>query len=137
FQGATRMLRLTGLDHIGLKVLSMSRTLDFYQRLGITLLRTSGPNAAGERSAVMQVGNQELNIFSHPAASAGLGQPLGMDPLSLTVDAAWVDDVIAGLRQIGIDIVKGPEKRRDGMALSVHDPDGVRVKLQLKRTSAT
>jgi len=131
------MLRLTGLDHIGLKVLSMSRTLDFYQRLGITLLRTSGPNAAGERSAVMQVGNQELNIFSHPAASAAMDNPLGMDHLCLTVDAASVDDVIAGLRQIGIDIVKGPEQRRDGMALFVHDPDGVRVELQLKRASAT
>lgn len=34
-------------------------------------------------------------------------------------------------RQAGIDIVKGPEKRRDGTAVFVRDPDGVRVELQL------
>jgi hypothetical protein len=33
------------------------------------------------------------------------------------------------------DIVKGPERRRDGVALFLRDPDGVRVQLQLK-TSA-
>ncbi len=59
------MLRLTGSDHVGLKVTDMDKTLDFYQRLGLTLLRTSGPNVDGDRSAVMQVGGQELNIFSH------------------------------------------------------------------------
>jgi len=49
------------------------------------------------------------------------------------VDAASVDDVIADLRRAGIDIVRGPVERRDGTALFVHDPDGVRVELQLKK----
>ena len=57
------MLRLTALDHVGLKVTDMDRTLHFYQRLGLTLLRTSGPSADGLRSAVIRVGSQELNIF--------------------------------------------------------------------------
>jgi hypothetical protein len=37
------------------------------------------------------------------------------------------------LRQGGIDIVRGPVERRDGTALFIHDPDGVRVELQLKK----
>ena len=57
------MLRPTAIDHVGLKVTDMDRTLDFYQRLGLTLLRTSGPNADGVRTAVIQVGSQELNVF--------------------------------------------------------------------------
>ena len=127
------MLRPKALDHVGLKVTDMDATLRFYQRLGLTVLRTSGPDADGRRSAVIQVGSQELNIFSRPDfVSAGTENPVGMDHLCLLVDAASLDDVIADLREAGIDIVRGPVKRRDGAALFVHDPDGVRVELQLK-----
>ncbi len=130
------MLKLRAIDHVGLKVSDMDRTLDFYRRLGLTLLRTSGPNADGLRSAVIQVGSQELNVFSHPRLVAADGQDrTGMDHFCLLVEATAIDDVIAALREAGIDIVKGPEPRRDGMALFVHDPDGVRVELQLKTSS--
>lgn len=128
------MLRPTALDHVGLTVTDMDKTLDFYQRLGLTLLRTSGPNVDGVRSAVIRVGSQELNVFSHPeVASFGTEHPVGMDHFCLSVEAASIDDVIADLQQVGIDIVRGPVKRRDGTALFVHDPDGVRVELQLKK----
>ena len=127
------MLKLQAIDHVGLKVSDMDRTLDFYRRLGLTLLRTSGPNADGLRSAVIQVGSQELNVFSHPRLVAAGGEDrTGMDHFCLLVDAPSIDDVIASLRQAGIDIAKGPDRRRDGVALFVHDPDGVRVELQLK-----
>jgi len=40
------MLRPKDLDHVGLKVTDMDKTLHFYhQMLGLELLRTSGPNA--------------------------------------------------------------------------------------------
>src|SRR5262245_24396942 len=114
------MLRLKALDHVGLKVRDMDKTLDFYQRLGLTLLRTSGPNADGLRSAVLQVGSQELNVFSHPEFASADDRsdenPVGMDHFCFLVDAASADDVIAALRQAGIDVAKGPEKRRDGEA---------------------
>ena len=127
------MLRPTAIDHVGLKVTDMDRTLDFYQRLGVTLLRASGPNADGVRTAVIQVGSQELNLFAAPGdGEAGPEHPIGMDHFCLSVDAASIDDVVAGLGQAGIAVVRGPIKRRDGMALFVHDPDGVRVELQLK-----
>lgn len=127
------MLRLTALDHVGLEVRDMDRTLHFYQQLGLTLLRTSRPSADGVRSAIMQVGSQELNIFSSPGpAVPGAEHPVGVDHFCLTVDAASIDAVIAELRQVGIDVARGPVERRDGTALFVHDPDGVRVELQLQ-----
>ena len=102
------MLRPKALDHVGLKVTDMDKTLRFYQRLGLTLLRTSGPNADGLRSAVIQVGSQELNVFSHPDfVPSGKENPVGMDHFCLLVDAASVDDVIVDLQQAGIDIVRG------------------------------
>jgi len=130
------MLRMKALDHVGLKVTDMDRTLDFYQRLGLKLVRASGPNADGLRTAVIGIGSQELNVFSHPDfVPSGRENPVGMDHFCLAVDAASVDDVIADLAQAGIDIVRGPVKRRDGAALFVSDPDGVRVELQLKNPS--
>jgi glyoxylase I family protein len=127
------MPRLTALDHVGLKVTDMDRTLDFYRRLGLTLLRASGPDAEGVRSAVLQVGSQELNVVSHPDfASAGQEKLAGIDHFCLTVDGASVDEVVADLRRAGIEVVRGPVQRRDCIALFVHDPDGVRVELQLR-----
>jgi catechol 2,3-dioxygenase-like lactoylglutathione lyase family enzyme len=130
------MLQPKAIDHVGLKVADMDKTLYFYQRLGLTLLRTSGPSADGLRSAVIQVGSQELNVFSHPdLAPAGNENSVGMDHFCLSVEAASVDEVLADLQQAGIDVARGPVERRDGTALFVHDPDGVRVELQLKRPS--
>jgi catechol 2,3-dioxygenase-like lactoylglutathione lyase family enzyme len=127
------MLRPTAIDHVGLKVADMDKALDFYQRLGLTVLRSSGPNAEGVRTAVIRVGNQELNLFSGPGvAGSGLENPIGMDHFCLSVDAASIDNVVADLGRAGIAVARGPIKRRDGMALFVHDPDGVRVELQLK-----
>ena len=40
-----------------------------------------------------------------------------MDHFCLLVDSASVDDLIADLRQAGIEMLKGPAKRRDGTAL--------------------
>jgi catechol 2,3-dioxygenase-like lactoylglutathione lyase family enzyme len=85
------------------------------------------------RTAVIQVGRQELNVFSSPASRSGAAaSALGMDHFCLAVDAASIEDVVADLKRVGIAVERGPIKRRDGMALFVHDPDGVRVELQLK-----
>ena len=127
------MLRSTALDHVGLVVTDMDKTLHFYQRLGLTLLRTSGPKADGVRTAVIQGGSQELNLFSPPdVVSSGQTNPVGLDHFCVAVEAASIDEVVKDLQQAGIAIASGPVKRRDGMALFVHDPDGVRVELQLK-----
>ena len=126
-------MRLAGLDHVGLNVADMDRTLDFYRRLGFTILKTSGPSADGVLTAVLQVGGQELNVFSRPAAGAHrVESPIGMDHFCLAVEAASIDEVVAHLREQAIDVARGPVKRRDGTALFVTDPDGVRVELQLK-----
>jgi catechol 2,3-dioxygenase-like lactoylglutathione lyase family enzyme len=126
------MLKPSGLDHVGLIVTDLDASLAFYQRLGLEVLRTSGPNAEGVRSAVVRVGRQELNVFSRPGlVAAGKESPVGMDHFCLRMEAASVDELIADLRQAGLDIVRGPVKRRDGTSLFLSDPDGVRVELQL------
>jgi glyoxalase/bleomycin resistance protein/dioxygenase superfamily protein len=41
------MLRPKALDHVGLKVTDMEKSLHFYQTLGLELLRTSDPKDKG------------------------------------------------------------------------------------------
>ena len=131
------MLRLKAIDHVGLRVSDMDKTLHFYQQLGLTLLRASGPGADGRRAAVIQVGSQEINLVSRPEfVPSGENQHIGIDHFCLQVEAASFDDVIADLQRAGIDVGKGAEQRRDGTSVYLHDPDGVRVELLLKRTAA-
>ena len=131
------MLRPIALDHVGLKVTDLDRTLDFYRVLGLEVLRTSGPNGDGLRSAVLRVGSQELNVFAHPDfARDDRDKAVGMDHFALTMDAASIADVIAGLRPAGLEVTRGPVERRDGTSVFVLDPDGVRVELRIGRASA-
>jgi catechol 2,3-dioxygenase-like lactoylglutathione lyase family enzyme len=127
------MLKITQLDHVGLTVSDMDKSLDFYRRLGLEVLRTSGPDAKGVRSAVVKVASQELNIFSRPdvVPGASADNAVGMHHFCLRMEAASVEELIAGVRAAGLDIVRGPIKRRDGTSLFLADPDGVRVELQL------
>ena len=127
------MLTVKGLHHVGLTVTDMDRSLDFYRRLGLPVLRTSGPDASGVRSAVIKVGAQELNVFSRPnlIAADSPEDAVGMHHFCLRVEAGSVEELIADVRRAGLEIVRGPSKRRDGTSLFLADPDGVRVELQL------
>jgi len=128
-------MQVKGLDHVGLKVKDLDKTLHFYQQLGLVVLRTKGPGADGVRSAVIQAGDQELNVVCRPEYGLpGKDNTVGIDHFCFEIDAASVDEVIADLRQVGIEVASGPSERRDSTALLLHDPDGIHVELQLKRS---
>ena len=132
------MLQLKALDHVGLKVRDLDKTLHFYQQLGLTVLRTKGPDSGSLRFAVLQIGNQELNVACHPDyMSQGRDNAVGIDHFCIEVDATSIDEVVAGLKRAGIEIAGGPVERRDSTALILVDPDGVKVELQLKRPATT
>ena len=126
------MLRPKALHHVALTVADMDKTLHFYQALGLTLLRTSGPGADGVRSAVLRIGSQELNVFHTSGLVASDDEHrTGMHHYCLDMDAASMDDLIADLGEAGLRVVRGPVQRRDGTSVFVHDPDGVRVELRI------
>ena len=126
------MLRPKALDHVGLKVTDMDRSVRFYQALGLELLRRSGPKADGEESAVLRVGGQEVNVFYHPEFVSNDKEATGdIDHFCFEMDAASIDQLMGDLRHAGIDIAKGPVERRDGTSVFVSDPSGVRVELRI------
>lgn len=127
------MLYPTALDHLALKVTDMDKSVHFYhQVLGLGLLRTSGPNAEGGRSAVLQAGGQKLDLFSRPDfVPADKDKPVGMDHLCLLMNATSVEDLMTYLQEAGVEIFWGPVERHGSTSVYVYDPDGVHVELRV------
>src|SRR5258708_6771388 len=128
------MLKRKALDHVGLKVTDMDKSLRFYcDGLGLKLLRRRD-RAPGIATAVLRVGDQEMNLFSNPglAANPTDDDPSGLDHFCLEVASASIDELMAALAQAGIAVAKPPVKRSDGVSLFVSDPDGCRVELIVK-----
>lgn len=127
------ILRPKALDHLALKVTDMDETLRFYhQVLGLELLRTSGPNEGGGRSAVLQAGGQKIDLFSRPDfVSSDKDKPVGMDHLCLIMEVPSVEDLMTYLRQAEVEIFWGPVERHGSTSVYVYDPDGVHVELRV------
>ena len=128
------MLKPKAIDHVGLKVTDMDKSLAFYcAGLGLKLLRRR-ESAPGIVTAVLAVGDQEMNLFSGPRSVANMagGDSPGLDHFCLEIASASIDEVIAGLAKAGIAVAQPPVKRSDGISLFVSDPDGCRVELIVK-----
>ena len=128
------MLRIKALDHVGLLVTDLDRSLRFYvEGLGLELLRRR-EGASGASSAVLKVGDQEINVLCNPNFIAETNELHRIDHFCLMVESSTISELIAALREAGLEIVEGPTERRDGVAVFLHDPDGVRVELQIKNS---
>jgi catechol 2,3-dioxygenase-like lactoylglutathione lyase family enzyme len=127
------MLRPKALDHLALKVTDMDKTLHFYHEvLGLELLRTSGPNAEGGRSAVVQAGNQKIDLFYRPDfVSADKDKPVGMDHLCLIMEDISVEELMTYLQQTEVEMFWGPVERHGTTSVYVYDPDGIHVELRV------
>ena len=128
------MIRPKAMDHIALKVTDMKRALHFYQEvLGLELRRHSGPNEQGGESAVLQAGDQALDLFSRPDfVMSDKDKPIGMDHLCLIMDTDSVDGLMEHLQRAQVEIFWGPVERKNSTSVYVYDPDGVHVELRVQ-----
>jgi catechol 2,3-dioxygenase-like lactoylglutathione lyase family enzyme len=127
------MLQITALDHIGLKVTDMDKSLHFYHDvLGLEVLHTSGPHANGGRSATLRVGSEKLDVFYRPDfVAADKDKPVGMDHLCLTLSSDSVEGILDYLRESNVEVMWGPVTRGGSTSVYVYDPDGIHVELRL------
>lgn len=127
------LLRPAALDHIGLKVTDMDRSLHFYTDvLGLEVLHTSGPHENGGRSATIRAGDQKLDLFYRPDfVSADRDKPVGMDHVCLVFDLDSVEALLEHLRDQAVEVMWGPVTRHGSTSVYVYDPDGIHVELRV------
>jgi glyoxylase I family protein len=128
------MLCAKAIDHVGLIVTDIERSLHFYSgALGLELLQRSGRGPDGTSSAVLRAGAQEIDLFCVPdVVPVSRSRAHGIDHFCLTMESAPIDDLITALWLAGADVVRGSIERRDGIAAFVGDPDGILVELAIK-----
>lgn len=131
---------ITGLHHVELTVSDLSRSIAFYESLGLTLrMRWSeGPELCAEGFGVKGSDIElaqldgygitlELIQFFSPEG-AGTSAPLqdaGTAHLAFTVQDIF--ELHAALTAAGADVVSEPIREQSANWMQIMDPDGVRV----------
>jgi catechol 2,3-dioxygenase-like lactoylglutathione lyase family enzyme len=128
------MIRITGMDHIVLKVADVERSLAFY----VDTLGLAPDRVELWRSGAIRFPSARLNegtiidlVHVDEPTPAGRGN---LDHFCMVVDADRIEDIAADLQAAGVAIEEGPIKRAgargDAMSVYVRDPDGNKVELR-------
>jgi len=108
------LLKSTRVDHLGVVVSNMTRSLDFYQKvMGLTVV---GQDAANK---IVRLGQQQTTLVSLREAS-----PVGVDHYALAVEGFNEEGLTKRLAGQGISATRSTES-----GFHVKDPDGVNVQL--------
>jgi len=128
-------LRPTAIDHIGLKVTDMDKSLHFYcDVLGFEKGRAFTAGTDKNRAATISAGSQKIDLFyREDFVSADKENPVGMDHMCVDVDHVdSADALVDYLRAAGVEVMWGPVQRYGRTSVYVYDPDGVHVELRFK-----
>jgi lactoylglutathione lyase len=123
-------VRLTGVNHIGIRVRELARSLEFYAHLGFTQIWYSEPeHVLGLRNPT----GIELNLIVNAAAD---GPNVLMDVpqkhagyTHVSFRVASIEDTVAQLAAAGIRVTEGPIDLGGHLAVFIRDPDGNVIEL--------
>jgi lactoylglutathione lyase len=133
------MLNLRRVDHLGLRITDRSRSLAFYQKLGFELVEE---HEAGAVLILRNAAGIEVNFIVNGAALEGNKNVLmdvpekhpGYTHVALGVDS--IEEAIATLGKLGIELSGGPMKLGDGTSCFIRDPDANVIEVRQRDTSS-
>ena len=123
---------VAGFDHVALPTADADRFIDFYKKLGFSIIDEDEWRKGEARIFAIQIGNSKINV--HPqgmtANLRGVTASPGCGDLCFVWDGA-VDEVVKMLADAGVEIIQGPAPRkggrdggqRFGTSVYVRDPD--------------
>jgi len=125
-------VELCALNHIGIRVRELARSVEFYGRLGFEQLWYSDQHhVAGLRNGT----GIELNLIVNSDDDAG-GKNILMDVAPkypgythASFRVASVEDTVRTLKGTGIEITEGPVHLGGEIAVFIRDPDGNVIEL--------
>ena len=111
----------------------MDASVRFYHDLlGMELVRRH--KGEGRSSAVVRAGGQQLDLFYRSDfVAADKDKPVGMDHLCLVMEPLAPEDLMAYLRESGVEIFWAPVERDKSTSVYVYDPDGIHVELRIPK----
>jgi catechol 2,3-dioxygenase-like lactoylglutathione lyase family enzyme len=118
----TSKLRVTGINHVVLHVADIERSRTFYMEvLGFDDRGISG--FPGMKACFLRCGLQGLDLFEMAGCDVHGGEE--MNHMALNVDAADIDQVVAGLSDAGVDAFDTTPRN----SVFISDPDGHRIEM--------
>lgn len=121
---------LKGLHHTAILCSNLDRSLEFYQKLGFTLVRQVWREAQQDYLTMLRRDETYLELFVKPQAPPRPSQPeaLGLRHLAFRVDS--VPEAAAWLESLGIPTEPIREDRVNGGRFTFfRDPDGLPLEL--------
>jgi catechol 2,3-dioxygenase-like lactoylglutathione lyase family enzyme len=117
------MIVIESIDHIGITVSNLDRSIEFYRELFDFEVVEKMSNA---REAFIKVGEVMIGLFEIEGYANQQGSK---NHISLFIDEEDFDDAVDELRENDITIVFGPENLRGGKSVVFLDPDGNQLEL--------
>ena len=123
---------VAGFDHVALPTADADRFIEFYKKLGFSIIDEDEWRRGEARIFAIQIGNSKINV--HPqgmtANLRGVTASPGCGDLCFVWDGA-VDEVVKMLADAGVEVIQGPAPRkggrdggqRFGTSVYVRDPD--------------
>jgi catechol 2,3-dioxygenase-like lactoylglutathione lyase family enzyme/ferredoxin len=120
-------VRLEGLNHVGIRIRDLARSVEWYSHLGFRLIWQSPPHkvACLRNEAI----GMELNfIFNSDDSNGGKNVLMDIEPRypgfnHLSFRVSSIADTISALEAAGIEISEGPVALGGEIAVFVRDPD--------------
>ncbi len=131
------MFKTTKIDHVAVNTNDMEATLRFYCGiLGMKLARTSR-TGDGRRHYNVEIGGGNAFAFFDGAARPMEATPQYLNHFALPVATeAEFDEAYQNLQDYGVDVTEIIE-REYGMTFYFHDPNGIRLQIELQTSGWT
>ncbi len=124
------MAKIIYLGHVAITVKDMDRAIDFYTKLGFSVIRKSN----NPTTNVVFVGNglTQLELWALKKENAKEVPPLKEDEIGIKHIAFQVDDLegaIEGFKKKGVEFTSEIETRGKVSFIFFRDPDGTQLQL--------
>ena len=131
------MFKCTGIDHVAVNTNDMEATLQFYCGiLGMRLARTSR-TPDGRRHYNVEIGGGNAFAFFDGADRPSEGVPQYLNHFALPVATEQeFEEAYQRLQEPGVDVT-GIIEREYGKTFYFHDPNGIRLQIELQTTGWT
>jgi len=117
-------MKVTGFNHVTIRVKSLQKSLAFYQDLlGMTLVHL------GRTDAYLSWGEAWVCLIEIQHAKEHDNNRVGIDHIAFSIDEQDFPETVNRLKRENVPMVREPVLRGGGYSVQFLDPDGIVIEL--------